>query len=114
MFSDTWRYSHFPSTCPFAKYLPESAVPTKCEYEGLVDFAANFQAEGTLADMDFFKSGIRDSLTNARLDADADAEASVTGARLGSENRVQLRADHGVFVYFEWAEDTIYMFYHDG
>lgn len=110
--SEEWRYAKFQNWCPIARSLPKNAVATKCSYDGLIDFAVDFQATGSRSDMDHFIEKILDGLANPRLDKDA--TNSITGAALNSEDRIQIRADHGVWVYFEWDQGVISMSYHDG
>ncbi|WP_108815595.1 hypothetical protein [Loktanella sp. Alg231-35] len=110
--SEDWRYSKFPNSCPVAQSLPANAVATKCKYDGLIDFSVDFQATGSRSDMAHFIDGIQNGLSNPRLDGDA--TNSITGAALNSEDRIQIRADHGVSVYFESDQGVITMFYHDG
>ena len=102
--SADWRYSKFPNSCPMARNLPENAVATKCSYEGLIDFTIDFQAAGSRSDMDHLIEEIQDGLLNPRLYDTA----------LTSEDRIQITADHGVWVYFEWDQGVISMSYHDG
>ena len=110
--SEDWRYSKFPNSCPIARNLPENAEATKCNYDGLFDFTVDFQATGSRPDMDHFIEKIQNGLSNPRLDWDA--TSSITGASLNSEDRIQIRADHGISIYFEWDQGVISMFYFDG
>ncbi|GIT86998.1 hypothetical protein ROBYS_20140 [Roseobacter sp. OBYS 0001] len=78
----------------------------------MIDFTVDFQATGSRFDMAHFIEGIKNGLSNPRLDRGA--INSITGAALNSEDRVQIRADHGVWVYFEWEQGVITMLYQDG
>ena len=110
--SEEWRYAKFPNWCPIARSLPKSAVATKCSYDGLIHFTVDFQATGSRSDMDHFIGKTLNGLSNPRLDWNA--TNSITGAALNSEDRIQIRADHGVWVFFEWDQGVISMLFHDG
>ncbi|MEH6741429.1 MAG: hypothetical protein V7695_23175 [Sulfitobacter sp.] len=112
VFSAEWRYRNFPNTCPFSVYLPKGAEVIKCEYVGVVDFTVDFQAKGTLSDMDIFIQGVRDNLTNAKTNAGGGA--LITGTDLTSKTQIQISSDYGILVDFEWVDGIISMFYHDG
>ena len=112
VFSAEWRYRNFPNTCPFSVYLPEDAEVTKCEYAGSVDFTVDFQAKGTLSDMDIFIQGVRDNLTNAKIDAGRGT--LITGTDFTSSTQIQISDDYGILVDFEWVDGIISMFYHHG
>jgi hypothetical protein len=112
VFSAEWRYRNFPNTCPFAAYLPEGAMVTKCDYVGSVDFTVDFQAKGTRSDMDILIQGVRNDLTNAKTDTDTGT--LITGTDYVSNNQVKMSADNGILVNFFWTNGIISMFYHDG
>ena len=108
LFSETWIYRTFPSTCPFSKYLPDGAVATKCEYEGLIDFSVEFQANGSEVMFQTFVENIKNSMLNPVVVPEV---SIVSGSK--SVNVLTITSDHGVQATLDWSDHTIFMEYLD-
>ena len=110
--TEEWRYSNFPSTCPFSDYLPNSAVPTKCEYEGLISFSVEFQATGSPSNFDSFVKQLTEHLPNPAILEQP--YTRIDGDPVFLEHDVKITADNGILVDIRWAEGVISMFYTEG
>ena len=105
-----WTYKTFPSTCPYASYLPDRSAVTKCVYSGIVDTSIDFEATGSRADMDVFLEEVVSDLKNPKIEI---TEGGLNGNDMPGHFHAYLSASDLTQVILIWHRNEISMSYRE-